>query len=85
MLFCASCKKELQDDDVRLLQRRDTCHHCGMDLHTCINCRFWDANASLCREGLGDFIRDREKANFCSHHLRRHSAWANFRKFTVKL
>lgn len=66
MLYCASCKKELSEDDIRLLQRRDTCHHCGMDLHSCVNCRFWDTKAELCREGLGDFVRDRQKANFCS-------------------
>lgn len=66
MIYCWHCKKELDEEDVRLLQRRDDCHHCGMDLRSCHNCRFWDARAELCREGLGDFIRDREKANFCS-------------------
>lgn len=66
MYFCWKCKKELDEDDVRLLQRRDTCNHCGLDLRCCMNCRFWDTRAELCREGLGDFIRDREKANFCS-------------------
>ena len=69
MLYCFHCKKEQNEDDIRLLQRRDTCLFCGMDLHSCVNCRFWDGNASLCREGLGDFIRDREKANFCSQFV----------------
>lgn len=66
MSFCWNCKKELSEDDVRLLQRRDTCNHCGLDLRSCMNCRFWDTKANMCREGMGDFIRDREKANFCS-------------------
>lgn len=66
MLFCWNCKTELQDDDVRLLQRRDGCPKCAMDLHSCVNCRFWDHNAEMCREGIGDFVRDRKAANFCS-------------------
>jgi hypothetical protein len=37
-----------------------------MDFHACKNCRFWDTKAMICREGIGDFIRDREAANFCS-------------------
>lgn len=66
MLFCYNCKKELSDDDVRLLQRRDPCPQCSMDLHSCVNCRFWDDGPGICREGFGDFIRDRQAANFCS-------------------
>jgi hypothetical protein len=66
MYLCYKCKKELPEDEIRFLQRRDTCMHCGAELRCCHNCRFWDENASLCREGVGDFIRDREKANFCS-------------------
>lgn len=66
MLFCWNCKTEFTEDDVRLLQRRDTCRHCGSDMHSCLNCRFWDTHANLCREGIGDYIRDREKSNFCS-------------------
>ena len=66
MYLCYKCKKELPEDEIRFLQRRDTCMHCGAEMRCCLNCRFWDENASLCREGVGDFIRDREKANFCS-------------------
>lgn len=66
MLFCYHCKKELDEEDIRLLQRRDVCPHCRADLRSCLNCRFWDARAELCREGNTDFVREREKANFCS-------------------
>jgi len=66
MSYCWNCKKELDEDDIRLLQRRDTCRYCHSDLRSCYNCRFWDHGASMCREGLGDFIRERDKANFCS-------------------
>jgi hypothetical protein len=52
--------------EVQFMQRRDTCRHCGSDMRSCMNCRFWDNNARMCREGHGDFIRERDKANFCS-------------------
>ena len=65
MFYCWSCKKELEEEDIRLLQRVDSCNHCKVDLRVCLNCRFWDPRAGMCREGIRDFVRDREKANFC--------------------
>jgi hypothetical protein len=48
--------------------RLDTCPHCGADLKCCKNCRMYDPNVhNQCLEPAAEFIRDRERANFCSH------------------
>jgi hypothetical protein len=68
--YCWSCKNE-QIFDVKVgvkVGRRDSCPHCGADLHVCKNCRLWDPNIhNQCREPEAAFIRDREEANFCAH------------------
>lgn len=68
--FCWSCGNE-QIFDVKVgvkVGRRDSCPHCGADLHVCKNCRLYDPNVhNMCRETQAEFIRDREVANFCSH------------------
>lgn len=47
--------------------RYDSCPACDADLRCCRNCRFWDRSYhNECRENVSTFIRDREKANFCS-------------------
>lgn len=64
---CYKCEEELVFD-VKI-QRRDTCPNCDTYLHCCRNCGFWDRSAhNECREDVGEFIRDREAANFCSHY-----------------
>jgi predicted RNA-binding Zn-ribbon protein involved in translation (DUF1610 family) len=61
---CWSCGQEI--DMTTKVQRKDECISCGMDLHTCKNCRFWDPSYhNECRENSAYYIRDREKANFC--------------------
>ena len=68
--FCHACGNE-QIFDVKVgvkVGRRDSCPHCGADLHVCKNCRLWDpAIHNQCREPEAAFIRDREEANFCAH------------------
>ena len=64
--FCHKCKNELVFE-VKM-QRRDTCTHCGADLHVCKNCKLYDPNIhNQCREPEAAFIRDREESNFCAH------------------
>jgi hypothetical protein len=61
---CYKCQEELVFD-VKV-GRLDTCPNCGAYLHSCRNCKFWDLNAhNQCTENQGEFIRDREAANFC--------------------
>jgi hypothetical protein len=63
---CYKCKEELVFE-VKI-QRRDTCPNCDTYLHCCRNCRFWDPKAhNECVEDVGEFVRDREDANFCGN------------------
>lgn len=68
--YCWSCANE-QYFDVKVgvkVGRRDSCPHCGADLHVCKNCRLYDPNIhNQCREPEAAYIRDREVANFCAH------------------
>jgi len=46
--------------------RRDTCPHCGTDLHACIHCRHFDENvAKQCKEPFAEVPDDKESGNFC--------------------
>ena len=59
--FCHKCKNELVFE-VKL-QRADTCPHCGVDMHCCKNCEYWDISAhNQCKEHIAEYIPDREKA-----------------------
>ncbi|MCC6998275.1 MAG: hypothetical protein IT370_26910 [Deltaproteobacteria bacterium] len=68
--FCYSCGNE-QHFEVKVgvkVGRRDSCPHCGVDMHVCKNCALYDESLhNKCREPEAAFIRDREAANFCSH------------------
>ena len=48
--------------------RRDTCARCGVDLHSCRQCRFYEPNAAdACREPQAERVVDKERGNFCEH------------------
>ena len=68
--FCWSCGNE-QIFEVKVgvkVGRRDTCPHCGNDLHVCKNCQQYDPSVhNQCREPEAAFIRERTEANFCTH------------------
>lgn len=68
--YCHACGNE-QQFEVKVgvkVGRRDTCPHCGMDLHVCKNCQNYDPGLhNMCREPEAAFIRDRAEANFCPH------------------
>ena len=62
---CYKCQEELVFE-VKI-GRLDTCPNCSAYLHSCRNCRFWSPGAhNQCTENQGEFIRDREAANFCN-------------------
>lgn len=45
---------------------RAVCPHCDIDLHVCVNCRFYaPGKPNDCSVPGTDFIRDRQAANFC--------------------
>jgi hypothetical protein len=66
--FCHSCGNE-QIFEVKVgvkVGRRDSCPHCGADLHCCKNCRHHDPNVhNQCKLPEAPFIRERTEANFC--------------------
>lgn len=63
---CYKCNEELVFE-VKI-GRLDTCPNCSAYLHSCRNCRFWSPGAhNQCLENQGEFVRDREAANFCGH------------------
>lgn len=60
---CSFCHKEIVAAKIHI---RDECPACGRDLHICLNCEFFDANAyRQCRESIGEPVQDKEKANYC--------------------
>ncbi|MGB3088308.1 MAG: hypothetical protein WBC53_11415 [Phycisphaerae bacterium] len=44
---------------------RDECPECAAYLHTCINCRHFDAATGGCRIPTTDPVHDRRGQNFC--------------------
>ena len=68
--FCYSCGNE-QHFEVKVgvkVGRRDSCPHCGVDMHVCKNCALYDESLhNKCREPEAAFIRDREVSNFCPY------------------
>ncbi|MDX1775563.1 MAG: hypothetical protein R3297_03180 [Desulfobulbales bacterium] len=60
---CSFCQKEIPETKIHM---RDDCPGCGRDLHICLNCEFYDANAyRQCRESIREPVPDKERANFC--------------------
>jgi hypothetical protein len=48
---------------------RETCTHCGEDLHVCLNCRLYDQKKSQHCQVETDPVRDVARANFCEEFL----------------
>ena len=63
---CYFCGADIELSD-KIFQK-DTCESCKRDLHSCVQCKFYDIRASnQCREPLSDFVRDKEKRNICGY------------------
>jgi hypothetical protein len=46
--------------------RHDVCPDCGVDLHSCVQCEFYEPTASnQCREPQAERVGDKEQSNFC--------------------
>jgi predicted nucleic acid-binding Zn-ribbon protein len=74
--YCWTCGNEVYFD-VKVgikVGRHDGCPHCGADMKVCKNCQNYDPGVhNQCRETTAEFIRDRERANFCTHFVFRDS------------
>ena len=65
---CAICHREV--DIIDRVFRREECPHCGADLHTCIQCKFYaPGHHNDCREPQAEFVSDKERANFCDYFV----------------
>ena len=63
---CYFCGAEIELADK--VYRKDTCPNCGRDLHSCVQCRFYDPSAPhQCKEPVAEPVRDKEKANLCTY------------------
>lgn len=66
MTNCHFCKKPLGLEGK--ISFRELCVHCGMDVHICCNCGFYDPGRSNnCREPMAEKVRDPELRNTCEY------------------
>ena len=63
-VVCGACGADL--GRLERVGRRDTCARCGVDLHSCRQCRFYDARAyNECAEPQAERVLDKTRGNFC--------------------
>jgi hypothetical protein len=63
---CHRCAQDI--GGAERIGRRDTCLHCGADLHCCLNCTFYDsAYHNQCREPQAERQVDKLAGNFCEY------------------
>ncbi|MBW2061150.1 MAG: hypothetical protein JRI95_06240 [Deltaproteobacteria bacterium] len=68
MALCFFCHKPLELEGK--VSFRELCAHCGMDVHVCLNCEFYDPGYSNdCREPQAEPVRDREARNTCEYFV----------------
>lgn len=64
VLSCWKCHRI--QDNLSKITFRTACSYCGIDLHTCTNCRYYAlGKPNDCLVPGTETIRDRETANFC--------------------
>jgi hypothetical protein len=64
MKICNKCKKEIPED--LFIGRQSQCPYCGVDLHCCFNCSFYEIGAyNDCREPQAERVLDKIHYNFC--------------------
>ena len=50
--------------------RLDECPDCGVDLHVCRFCTFYDTSvAKHCRETIAEEVKDKERSTFCDYFI----------------
>lgn len=65
-MTCVGCGADL--GATLRVGRRDTCPRCGVDLHSCRQCRFYDSRAyNECREPQAERVLDKSRSNFCDY------------------
>jgi hypothetical protein len=73
MWICHSCGKDVKIQGG--VSRQELCPHCRGDLHCCVNCSLNDPYAhNQCREPAAEWVKDRDKNNFCEYFAFKDSA-----------
>ncbi len=63
---CWKCQKAIFDAPSLKIGFRAECPHCGADLHTCTNCKYYaPGKPNDCLIPGTEWIKDREARNFC--------------------
>ena len=66
-MICHFCKKEHPVD--KKPGFRESCFHCGEDLHICHTCNFYDPGSyNECKEPVADRVKDKERSNLCEYY-----------------
>jgi hypothetical protein len=66
-LICFKC--QTKNSVYGKVGRKDECTSCGMDLHSCQNCHFYDGKVyNSCKEPAADVVKDKERSNFCDFY-----------------
>lgn len=69
-MCCWKCGTRLEHAPHSKLSRKDTCHHCHIDLRVCKNCKFHDPKAhNQCQETQAEWVSKKERANFCDYFV----------------
>lgn len=65
-MICYHCGSEIVVQG--RVGRQQTCAQCGVNLHCCFNCRFYDPDVyHQCRETEAEWVSDKASANFCDY------------------
>jgi hypothetical protein len=66
-LVCWKCGESIVDLPMPL-GRLAECKACHAELHVCRLCEFFDPHiADQCREPVADYVKEKERANFCDY------------------
>lgn len=73
--LCWRCGNTLTDV-LEPLPRATECPQCRAQLHVCRMCQYFDpAAGQQCREPIAEFVRDKDRANFCGYFRIRPDAY----------
>lgn len=68
LITCWNCQEEIEVDEKPT--RKDECPKCSYPIKSCFNCLHYDKAAfHQCKESaVAEWVRYKEKANFCEYH-----------------
>ena len=65
--MCWKCKKNTVTTSI---YRNSECPVCTTDLHSCLNCKFYDESSHYeCKETIAELVKDKERGNFCDYFV----------------